>query len=198
MYKRQDQAFGEYTIHQKSGISGKDVHQRFFGHCVVADGRIVLLREALNLLAAADGMFPNGIGNSGGLVGKYIMDTVGGNWGGQIPLLENLPPHNEDGAGGLHVYAPWWLYKEQKAGKLGFARGYHIEFGTGKGMPGGRMGFGNDTGGRTSYGTRLKEDARRYYGSYIGFSGRGEMVPNDDSFCEIDPKVVDKLSLIHI
>src|ERR1700689_2113626 len=24
-----DQAFGEYTIHQKSGISGKDVHQRF-------------------------------------------------------------------------------------------------------------------------------------------------------------------------
>lgn len=56
-----DQVFGEYTIHQKSGISGKDVHQRFFGHLVAADGKIVLLREALNLLAAADGMFPNGI-----------------------------------------------------------------------------------------------------------------------------------------
>jgi hypothetical protein len=56
-----DQAFGEYTIHQKSGISGKDVTQRFFGHCVVADGKIVLLREALNAIAAADGMFPNGI-----------------------------------------------------------------------------------------------------------------------------------------
>jgi hypothetical protein len=56
-----DQAFGEYTIHQKSGISGRDVHQRFFGHCTVANGKIVLLREALNVLAAADGMFPNGI-----------------------------------------------------------------------------------------------------------------------------------------
>jgi uncharacterized protein len=56
-----DQAFGEYTIHQKSGISGRDVHQRFFGHCVAANGQIVLLREALNVLAAADGMFPNGI-----------------------------------------------------------------------------------------------------------------------------------------
>jgi hypothetical protein len=56
-----DQAFGEYTIHQKSGISGKDVHQRFFGHCVAANAKIVLLREALNVLAAADGMFPNGI-----------------------------------------------------------------------------------------------------------------------------------------
>jgi hypothetical protein len=56
-----EQAFGEYTIHQKSGISGKDVHQRFFGHCTAADGKIVLLREALNVLAAADGMFPGGI-----------------------------------------------------------------------------------------------------------------------------------------
>ena len=62
-----------------------------------------------------------------GLVGKYLMDTVGAALGGQIPALENLPPHNEDGAGGDHVYAPWWLYKEQLAGKLGFARGYHIE-----------------------------------------------------------------------
>ena len=48
---------------------------------------------------------------------------------GQIPALENLPPHNEDGAGGMHVYSPWWLYKEQLAGKLDFARGYHIEIG---------------------------------------------------------------------
>jgi ketosteroid isomerase-like protein len=56
-----DQAFGEYTIHQKSGISGNDVHQRFFGHCTAANGKIILLREALNVLAAADGMFPGGI-----------------------------------------------------------------------------------------------------------------------------------------
>jgi hypothetical protein len=56
-----DQAFGEYTIHQKSGISNRLVLQRFFGHCTSSGGRIVLLREALNVLAAADGMFPNGV-----------------------------------------------------------------------------------------------------------------------------------------
>jgi hypothetical protein len=39
------------------------VHQRFFGHCTAGNGKIVLLREALNVLAAADGMFPNGIEN---------------------------------------------------------------------------------------------------------------------------------------
>jgi choline dehydrogenase-like flavoprotein len=144
------------------------------------------------LLNSKSSRFPAGLANSSGLVGKYIMDTVGANWGGQIPMLENLPPHNEDGAGGLHVYSPWWLYQEQRAGKLGFARGYHVEFGGGRGMPGGRGGVGHDPAGRTSYGRPLKEDARRYYGSFMGFSGRGEMIPNKDSFCEIDPQVVDK------
>jgi hypothetical protein len=56
-----DQAFGEYSIHQKSAISGKDVRQRFFGHLTAANGKIVLLREALNLFAAADGIFPGGL-----------------------------------------------------------------------------------------------------------------------------------------
>ena len=38
-----------------------------------------------------------------------------------------------------------------------------------------------------AYGKRLKEEIRRYYGSFISFSGRGEMIPNENSYCEIDP-----------
>src|ERR1017187_1090373 len=144
------------------------------------------------LLNSKSNGFPNGLANSSGLVGKYIMDTVGADWGGHIPLLENLPPLNEDGAGGEHVYSPWWLYGEQKAGRLGFARGYHVEIGTGRGMPGGYGQYAPDSGGRTSYGRRLKDAPRRHYGSFISLTGRGEMIPNADSFCEIDPKVVDK------
>jgi plasmid stabilization system protein ParE len=101
-------------------------------------------------------------------------------------------PHNEDGAGRPSRLFPWWLYKEQLAGKLGFARGYHVEFGPERACPGGLRPVPPDDGGRTSFGRKLKEDARRYYGSFMGFSGRGEMIPNDDSFCELDPKVVDK------
>jgi choline dehydrogenase-like flavoprotein len=162
-----------------------------------AEARVVVLAasacETVRLLLnSKSGRFPNGLGNSNGLVGRYIMDTVGASWGGHVPLLESIPPHNEDGAGGDHVYAPWWLYKEQRAGKLGFARGYHVEFSTGREMPQGYSSFGNDTGGRTSYGAKLKQEARRDYGSYVGFTGRGEMIPNADSFCEIDPNAVDR------
>jgi len=45
------------------------------------------------------------------------------------------------------------------------------------------------------YGESLKDDYRRYYGSTIGFSGRGEMIPNDGSYCEIDPNVVDQYGI---
>ena len=144
------------------------------------------------LLNSKSSAFPNGLSNSSGLVGKYLMDTVGAGLQGQIPALENCPPHNTDGASGMHMYMPWWLYQQQLAGQLGFARGYHIEFGGGRGMPGGGIfgGLENFTNG--SYGKRFKEDARRYYGSFMFFDGRGEMIPNEDSYCEIDPDVVDQ------
>ena len=90
-------------------------------------GRVIVLAasacESVRLLLnSKPRLFPQGLAKSSGNVGKYLMDTVGARVGGQIPLLENLPPHNEDGASGDHVYAPWWLYHEQHAGKLDFPR----------------------------------------------------------------------------
>lgn len=142
------------------------------------------------MLNTKNAQFPNGLANSSGLVGKYIMDTVGASVGGHIPALENLPPHNEDGAGGSHFYAPWWLYKEQHAGKLDFARGYHIEMGGSRGMPGGHNPAPSDFV-KGAYGTKFKEDARRYYGSFVGYACRGEMIPNENSFAELDPTMKD-------
>ncbi|MDA7916184.1 GMC family oxidoreductase [Verrucomicrobia bacterium] len=143
------------------------------------------------LLNSTSNRFEHGLANSSGLVGKYIMDTVGAGVKGHIPALENLPPHNEDGAGGSHFYAPWWLYKKQLAGKLDFARGYHVEMGSTRRMPRGGMPVSSDLV-KGAYGTKLKEDARRYYGASFGLACRGEMIPNENSFAELDPEVKDK------
>src|SRR5712691_3916170 len=88
------------------------------------------------LLNSKSSRFPDGVANSTGMVGRSIMDTVGTSVSGYLPILEDLPPQNEDGVGGMHLYMPWWLYQEQKAGKVPFSRGYHIEIGGGRGMPG--------------------------------------------------------------
>ncbi len=146
------------------------------------------------LLNSKSNRFTAGLANSSGLVGKYIMDTTGAAVTGQIPALENLPAHNEDGAGGDHFYSPWWLYKEQLAGKLNFARGYHIEIGGTRPMPGGRSPV-PDQFLRGTYGTKMKEAQRRYYGSFMRFACRGEMIPNEHCFADLDPEVKDKFGI---
>jgi choline dehydrogenase-like flavoprotein len=187
----------EVTLGKQGRASGVRFVDRETGRHEHVSARVVILaasaaETARILLNSRSASFPDGLANSSGKVGRYLMDTVGADLSGQIPLLESLPPLNEDAADGHQLYVPWWLYREQAAGKLGFARGYHIEFGGGKRMPDAGTGAGLEwlTGG--SYGRKFKEDVRRYYGSFVGFSGRGEMIPNDHSYCEIDPVVKDR------
>ena len=164
-----------------------------------AKGRIVTLAASACetvriLLNSKSPQFPNGLANSSGKVGRYLMDTVGAGISGQIPALESMPPHNEDGTSGSHVYTPWWLYKEQLAGKLDFPRGYHIEPGAGRDAPGigSIMQVAHLSQG---YGRKFREDMRRYYGSIVHLTGRGEMIPNENSYCELDPDKKDRYGI---
>jgi len=191
----------EVTLDARGKASGVRFVDKTTGrHEAVTARAVVLAASACEsvriLLNSKSAAFPDGLANSSGKVGRYIMDTVGSDLEGQIPLLEDLPPHNEDGAGGSHLYAPWWLYGRQGRdwgkGGLGFARGYHIELGTGRRMPSADTGAHLEWLTQGSYGKRFKEDVRRYYGSFVSFSGRGEMIPNEHSYCEIDPHARDQ------
>ena len=156
--------------------------------------RIVVLaasacESARLLLNSKSTLFPNGLANSSGVVGRYLTDTTGSDVSGFIPKMMDHVPHNHDGVGGAHVYMPWWLDNR----KLDFPRGYHIEVWGGAHLPSyGFMGGIHRYPSGGGYGRQLKDDYRRYYGAYVGFSGRGEMIPNDDSYCEIDPTTVDR------
>jgi hypothetical protein len=56
-----EQVFAEYHINHKSGISGKAVEQQFFGHLEAEGGKIRRLREAIDVVVAAEAIFPNGL-----------------------------------------------------------------------------------------------------------------------------------------
>jgi choline dehydrogenase-like flavoprotein len=147
------------------------------------------------LLNSKSSQFPNGLANSSGVVGKYLTDTTGTDVSGFVPKMMDHVPHNEDGVGGLHIYMPWWIDNK----KLDFPRGYHIEVGGGLNPPsygfmGGIQRYPQPLGGG-GYGKALKNDYRRLYGASVYFSGRGEMIPNDKSYCEIDPVVKDKYGI---
>lgn len=141
---------------------------------------------------------PNGLGNSSGMVGKYISDTIFTSLWIHVPELDNAPPHNEDGVSQPHVYAPWWLHGEakEKAG-ADFSGGYKIEVdpyrGGRFGPPSMKATFGimlyNQKG---KYGKDLKSHMRRVYGSVLGIRTLGGMSVNEECSVSIDPTVKDK------
>lgn len=155
------------------------------------------------MLNSKSKIHPDGLGNSSGLVGRYLHDSTGAGRSAIVPALMDRSRYNEDGVGGMHIYSPWWLDNK----KLDFARGYHIEYGGGMTMPSYGFGFSmdvirkhitdqfgspNPNGG---YGKGLKTDIRTLFGSTISMSGRGESIPQYDNYCEIDPNTVDKYGI---
>src|SRR3984957_7497481 len=165
----------------KATRSEKRVHAKAF---MVAASACESARLLLNSRST---LFPDGLANSSGAVGRYLTDTVGSSAGGYFPQLEKMPPHNHDGVGGMHMYMPWWKFDR----KNDFLRGYHIEFGGGRDMPG--VGeFDGVCERYEGYGASLKQRCRSMYGSFIGCAGRGEMIPNENSYCDLDPRVVDQ------
>ncbi|HEX5112660.1 MAG TPA: GMC family oxidoreductase [Saprospiraceae bacterium] len=165
-------------------------------------GKVVVLAasacsSARILLNSKSARHPNGLGNSSGLVGKYLHDSTGTSRSAFIPALMDRDLYNEDGTGGMHIYTPWWLDNK----KLDFPRGYHMEMWGGIDMPSYGFGFnpnslnefiGERVGG---YGDRLRKDIRKYYGAVVGISGRGECIAREDNYCELDPDVVDEYGI---
>ncbi|MBT6169640.1 MAG: GMC family oxidoreductase [Flavobacteriaceae bacterium] len=163
-------------------------------------GKVVVLAasacsSARILLNSKSKQHPNGLGNTSDLIGKYLHDSTGGDMMAFIPELIDRKIYNEDGVGGMHVYSPWWLDNK----KLDFARGYHIEVWGGLGAPSYGTGFNINSFNKFfglkkagGYGDVLRSDMKKYYGSTIGLSGRGESIAQKTNYCEIDPKKVDK------
>jgi choline dehydrogenase-like flavoprotein len=165
----------------KTTRSEKRVHAKAFMLAASA------CESARLLLNSRSTLFPDGLANSSGTVGRYLTDSVGVSGAGYFPYLESIPAHNHDGVGGMHMYVPWWKYDR----KNDFLRGYHMEFGGGREMPS-VGGFDRLCEKEEGYGVSLKNKCRSHYGTMIGLAGRGEMIPNPDCYCDLDPDIVDK------
>ncbi len=140
------------------------------------------------LLNSKSSRHPNGLSNGSGSVGKFLTDTVASTVTAQVPALEGMPVHNSDGMSIFHVYVPWWEWAKPNKD---FPRGYHIEIGGGYRMP--SVGaFNSVCRSSQGYGQALKDAIKKDYGTSVTLMGRGEMIPNADSYCEIDSNTVDQ------
>lgn len=177
----------------KGRAAGVEYVDRKTGMRHQAKARAVMLAagtcETSRLLLNSGGSDqPGGLANSSGQLGRNLTDSTGASFRAYIPGLADRPRYNEDGIGGQHMYVPFWLYEEQKRGELDFARGYHFELG-------GRFGIPPAAALRRAWGPALKKAVRSASGATISMTLRGEMIPNKDTFCEIDPAVKDRFGI---
>ena len=160
------------------------------------DARAVVLAasacETARLLLNSGEDGQAGLANGSGQVGRNLMDTIGAHVGAYVPALEGRPIYNEEGANMPHMYVPFWLYKEQAAGRLNFRRGYHFEIGGGFGPPSAWTGPDDLPDG---YGAGMKAGIKRKMGCNLHMTVRGEMIPNAQSFCERDPTIRDRYGI---
>ena len=139
------------------------------------------------LLNSKSSRHPQGLANSSGKVGRYLMDTVGFSMSAYVPALSGMPHYNSDGFGG-HLYVPWWLWDKTR---IWISRAAITSRSAAA------------TACRASARSRASSTARRLRPGdeaghsrrirhVVSLSGRGEMIPNEHSFCEIDPEVKDR------
>jgi len=148
-----------------------------FGKAVVLGASMV---ESLRILFnSRNREFPQGLANSSGTLGRYLMEHVAFNQlTGFFPELAGRPSTNDDGPGANSLYIPRFNYAK-KSDK--FLRGYRFTVETGCSMgpgPGATLpGFGS------AYKKRIKE----LYPAAVSIGGYGEGLPFDWNFVEIDP-----------
>ena len=147
---------------------------------VLAASMIESIRILLN---SRDREYPNGLANSSGTLGRYLMEHVAFNSvEGFFPQLAGWPTSNDDGPGESCLYIPRYTYGHKDRKK--YLRGWRFDFYTGCGLgagPGASLpGFGS------AYKRRIKE----LYPAAVEMSGYGEGLPFFWNYVEIDPDVL--------
>ncbi|MEW6126559.1 MAG: GMC family oxidoreductase [Acidobacteriota bacterium] len=144
---------------------------------VLGAGAMESTRILLNSKTAEQ---PQGLANSSGALGHYLMDNIkSGFVSGWLPQLKRKAVTNDDGAGGGHCYIP--RFANIKGGrKMPVLRGWHYQPSSGSSMfPGYARRF-------AGFGAGLKEQVRDIYPAIVGVAGFGECLADFNNYCEID------------
>jgi choline dehydrogenase-like flavoprotein len=154
-------------------------------------GRVVVvacgtLETTRLMLLSKSTLFPDGIANSSGMVGKNFMEHLDTRGEAYLPALSFFEPYAGDGIGGSHIIIPWFGYDRPK-NEFDFVRGFHIE-------PSARLGPRPDKNAKNfaGFGTSFKKEVRRWYGTRVRLSAHGEQLARPDKFVELDKQVSDK------
>lgn len=160
-----------------------------------AAGRVVVLcastlESTRIMLNSTSSRHPNGLANSSGVLGHYLMDHVmGGGAAGTLPVLRGVPDTRGNRPNG--VYIP--RFRNLDTPESGFLRGYGFQgqaYLSTWGHAGAVPGFG------AAFKRRVK--AERPWRIFLG--GFGECLPRFENHCTLDRERVDAwgIPILHV
>jgi choline dehydrogenase-like flavoprotein len=165
--------FLDRTTHAEGEVRGRSV--------VVA---CACVQSVALLLMSKSRLYPNGLANSSGELGRNFIPHFTG--GVEVFLKDLIGQPAIDDEGFLdHAYIPSFMHSR----KRDFARSFGIQFnyqnrrsvGWARSMPG----FGNG----------FKQSVKERYPAFVVFSPYGEMLPNKQSFIDLDYEKLDPYGL---
>jgi len=152
----------------------KEIHGRVVALCAQSQESVRILFNSANR------QFPNGLANSSGVLGHYLMDHIsGGGASGELPQLTGKPsingPNRPDG-----IYVIRFRNTERGPRSKKFLRGYGFQGGGGVKFNWNAPGFG------PAFKNSIQDPVVS-----ISVGGFGECLARWDNYIEINPNVVD-------
>lgn len=139
------------------------------------------------LLNSRSEAFPNGLANSSGTLGRYLMDhTHSAGAAGMLPGFEDRYTY---GARPNGIYIPRFRNLDGQDKDAGFVRGYGYQGG------GIRMGWGGMAGHIPGFGAEFKQALRKPGPWSVYISGFGECLPYEHNRVELHPTKKDRFGI---
>jgi choline dehydrogenase-like flavoprotein len=164
-----------HRVHQREGeVRGKSV--------VLA---CACVQSIALLLMSRSRRHPAGLANSSGQVGRHFIPHFTGGIECVLEGLRGRAPVNDEGFLD-HAYMPSFAHRNRK-------RGYARSFGAQLNYQNKRLaGWAKTIGG---FGAGYKAAVKAAYPAFIQFTPYGEMLPNPQSYVDLDPARTDKFGL---
>ncbi len=161
-----------YTF-QPNGVRGRYV--------VVSASAIETARILLN---SKSSLFPDGLANSSGQVGRHLVEDGRGYVSGYLPQLAGREVVNEDAYGGALMVHPF-VNMDNKTRQKDFLRRY-IMF-----VDGGFSMAAGSRGQAPPFVEKNKQEIRRWWGAPVSIMAVGCGLENPDNYVDLDPDVKD-------
>lgn len=157
---------------------------------IVHAKRVVVAASCIDstriLLNSKSSRFPNGIGNSNDVIGRYLTEQVRFHMYGFLPELKGGKTQNDDGIGGEHIYMP--RFNHRQPGKRDYLRGYGAQFWNTGAQPG--LGFWAKT--LPGFGADLKSEIKKRFPALVAIHPYGEVLPRKENRVTVEGTAKDQ------